>query len=284
MNFGVISNKSKDPENKLLDLICDKIKKKNGKIVFCNEMDKYDDLKGLPLEDTDIIISMGGDGTFLNIARQTANYNIPIMGVNTGSLGFLSSTDIKDIDPSLDMILANEFVVDERMMILAEIKNNKNTCEKFHALNDIVIARGLLTRIVTLKVFIDDIYVDSFPGDGMIVSTPTGSTGYSLSAGGPVIDHGLDLMLITPICPHIMHAKSFIASSESVIRIEVMEEGSYSCNLTADGQMGIELNGGDSILITKSDLRVKVIKFSGSALFNTLRNKIYFRNGNKNET
>ena len=113
----------------------------------------------------------------------------------------------------------------------------------------------------------------------MIVSTPTGSTGYSLSAGGPVIDHGMELMLITPICPHIMHAKSFITRSESVIRIKVLEEGNYSCNLTADGQMGIELKGGDSVFITKSNLRVKVIKFSGSALFNTLRNKIYYRNG-----
>lgn len=279
MNFGVISNKSKDPDKKLLDLICKKIENKKGKVIFCREMDKYDDLKGLPLKETDIIISMGGDGTFLNIARQTADYNIPIMGVNTGSLGFLSSTDINDIDPSLDMILSNDYVIDERMMILAKIKDGKESEEKFHALNDIVIARGLLTRIVTLKVFIDDIYVDSFPGDGMIVSTPTGSTGYSLSAGGPVIDHGMELMLITPICPHIMHAKSFIASSESVIRIEVLEEGSYSCNLTSDGQMGRELNGGDAILITKSNLKVKVIKFSGSALFNTLRNKIYYRNG-----
>ena len=279
MNFGVISNKSKDPEKKLLDLICKKIEKKKGKVVFCLEMDKYENFNGLPLKETDIIISMGGDGTFLNIARQTAEFNIPIMGVNTGSLGFLSATDIKDIDPSLDMILANEYVVDERMMILAKIKDSNESSEEFHALNDIVIARGLLTRIVTLKVFIDDIYVDSFPGDGMIISTPTGSTGYSLSAGGPVIDHGMDLMLITPICPHIMHAKSFIASSESVIRIEVIEEGSYSCNLTSDGQMGQKLNGGDSVLITKSNLRAKVIKFSGSALFNTLRNKIYYRNG-----
>ena len=279
MNFGVISNKSKDPEKKLLDLMCKKIEKKKGRVVFCLEMDKYENLNGLPLKETDIIISMGGDGTFLNIARQTAEFNIPIMGVNTGSLGFLSSIDIKDIDPSLDMILANEYVVDERMMILAKIKDSKESSEEIHALNDIVIARGLLTRIVTLKVFIDDIYVDSFPGDGMIISTPTGSTGYSLSAGGPVIDHGMDLILITPICPHIMHAKSFIASSESVIRIEVLEEGSYSCNLTSDGQMGKKLNGGDSVLITKSNLRVKVIKFSGSALFNTLRNKIYYRNG-----
>lgn len=279
MNFGVISNKSKDPEKKLLELICKKIEKKKGKVVFCLEMDKYEDLNGLPLKETDIIISMGGDGTFLNIARQTAEFNIPIMGVNTGSLGFLSATDIKDIDPSLDMILANEYVVDERMMILAKIKDSNESSEEYHALNDIVIARGLLTRIVTLKVFIDDIYVDSFPGDGMIISTPTGSTGYSLSAGGPVIDHGMDLMLITPICPHIMHAKSFIASAESVIRIEVIEEGSYSCNLTSDGQMGQKLNGGDSVLISKSNLRAKVIKFSGSALFNTLRNKIYYRNG-----
>jgi len=161
---------------------------------------------------------------------------------------------------------------------------DKEDAASFYALNDIVIARGLLTRIVNLKLFIDEIYVDTFPGDGMIVSTPTGSTGYSLSAGGPVVDHGMDLILITPICPHIMHAKSFIASPDSRIRIDVIEEGSYSCYLTADGQMGRELYGGESVYISRSKLEVKVIKFSGSALFNTLRNKIYYRNGKINET
>lgn len=283
MNFGVISNKSTDPKGILHELICSKIRNRGCKLVFDIEMEKYEDLNVDHLNDTDIIISMGGDGTFLNIARQTAKYKIPIMGVNTGSLGFLSATDINDIDSALDNILKKDFTIDERMMVTANIIRANEKFGPFNALNDLVIARGLLTRIVTLKVFIDDIYVDSFPGDGMIVSTPTGSTGYSLSAGGPVIDHGLDLMLITPICPHIMHAKSFIASPDSTIKIEVLEEGSYSCYLTADGQMGHELKGGDTIEITKSVLGVKVIKFSGSALFNTLRNKIYYRNGKENE-
>ena len=129
-----------------------------------------------------------------------------------------------------------------------------------------------------------DVFVDSFPGDGVIVSTPTGSTGYSLSAGGPVVDHGMDLMVLTPICPHIMHAKSFIAGPQSKIKIHIRESGSYSCNLTADGQIGIELNGGDTVIITKSELSVKIISITGNALFNTLRNKIYYRNGDKNET
>lgn len=281
MRFGVISNKTKDNDGRLLDFVCKKIKEKKGDISFCLEMAKYDDIDNQPLKNTDIIISMGGDGTFLNIARQTASFKIPIMGINIGSLGFLASTDINDIDSAIDMILANEFSIDKRMMVVAAIKGHEGSGDSFHALNDIVIARGLLTRIVNLKLYIDDIYVDTFPGDGMIISTPTGSTGYSLSAGGPVIDHGMDLILITPICPHIMHAKSFIARPDSVIKVDVIEEGSYSCYLTADGQMGRELNGGDSVYISRSKLEVNVIKFTGSALFNTLRNKIYYRNGNK---
>ena len=279
MNFGVISNKSKDPDRKLLDFICEKIINKNGHVTFAIEMDKHDDLNGVPLSDTDLLISMGGDGTFLNIARQTAEINIPIMGVNTGSLGFLSAIDIKEIDSAMDMILKKEYSIDERMMVRAEIIRKDKKTEFFHALNDIVIARGLLSRIVNLKVFIDGAYVDNFPGDGVIVSTPTGSTGYSLSAGGPVVDHGLDLMVITPICPHIMHAKSFISGPDSKIQIDVIGKGDFSCILTADGQLGHELSGGDTINITKSELSVKVIKFTGTALFNTLRNKIYYRSG-----
>jgi len=279
MNFGVISNKSKDPDRKLLDFICEKIINKNGHVTFAIEMDKHDDLNGVPLSDTDLLISMGGDGTFLNIARQTAEINIPIMGVNTGSLGFLSAIDIKEIDSAMDMILKKEYSIDERMMVRAEIIRKDKKTEFFHALNDIVIARGLLSRIVNLKVFIDGAYVDNFPGDGVIVSTPTGSTGYSLSAGGPVVDHGLDLMVITPICPHIMHAKSFISGPDSKIQIDVIGKGDFSCILTADGQLGHELSGGDTINVTKSELSVKVIKFTGTALFNTLRNKIYYRSG-----
>ncbi len=283
MNFGVISNKSIDPDRKQLDFICNKIINKKGKVAFALELEKHDNLNGVPLKDTDLLISMGGDGTFLNIARQTAEFNIPIMGINTGSLGFLSAIDINDIDNAMDMVINNEYSLDERMMVRAEIHSRSKPPESYHALNDIVIARGLLSRIVNLKVFIDNAYVDSFPGDGVIVSTPTGSTGYSLSAGGPVVDHGLDLMVITPICPHIMHAKSFISGPDSIIKICVIEESGYSCILTADGQMGHELAGGDTIFITKSELSVKVIKFSGSALFNTLRSKIYYRNGEGNE-
>lgn len=279
MNFSVISNKTKDPDRKLLDLICEKIKDKGGKITFAISMDKHDSLDAEPFDDTNLIISMGGDGTFLNIARQTAKMNIPIMGINIGSLGFLSAVDITDFDNAIDMVIQNDYSYDERMMVRAEIISQGREKEYFDALNDIVIARGLMSRIVNLKVFIDNSYVDNFPGDGVIVSTPTGSTGYSLSAGGPVVDHGLDLMVITPICPHIMHAKSFITSPDSIIRINVIEEDNYSCILTADGQMGHELSGGDTVNITRSNLKVKVIKFSGSALFNTLRRKIYYRNG-----
>jgi NAD+ kinase len=284
MKFGVISNKSKDPDGRLLSLICNKITGINDKIVFALDMGKHDKLSGVALGKTDMLISMGGDGTFLNIARQTAEFNIPIMGVNTGSLGFLSSIDISEIDYALDMLHKSEYAIDERMMVKADIVSGGKNKIAAHALNDIVIARGLLSRIVNLKVFIDGIYVDSFPGDGVIVSTPTGSTGYSLSAGGPVVDHDLDLMIITPICPHILHAKSFIAGSGSTIRIEVLKEGDYSCLLTADGQKGHELKGGDIINITKSNMNVKVVKIAGSALFKTLRNKIYYRNGEKDET
>ncbi len=284
MKFGVISNKSKDPHGKNLEDVCSAVEENNGIPALKLLMERDSAIKPEDMKDLDMILSLGGDGTFLHVARKTAEFGIPILGVNIGSLGFLTGTEVMEIKGTLNKIVNGSYSIEKRMMIEATVTRNGMQLKKTNALNDVVISRGILSRIVNLRTFIDEGYVDTFPGDGLIISTPTGSTGYSLSAGGPVIDHRMDLMIMTPICPHIMHAKSFVTPSDSIISILVMEDDEYSCSLTADGQMGFELKGNDKVCITKSDYHINMVRTGNETIFSTLRRKIYFRNGEEHET
>ncbi len=272
MNFGVITNIKRDANEESLKLIERKIKALGHKVVFSGELSSYE-LKNNNYEQVDVIIAMGGDGTFLNIARRNAFRGIPILGINTGHLGFLSAVDIKDVDIALESVVKGKFSVEERTMLEAVTCDNKYIT----ALNDMVFSRGQFTKVVACEVFVDDVYLDTFLGDGIIVSTPTGSTGYSLSAGGPVVDHTLDVIVFTPISAHTMHAKSFVLRSDATIKVKIVKS-SEICYMNADGQMEKELNEGDTVVINKSLTKAKVIRFSESTMFSTLRQKIYYRN------
>jgi NAD+ kinase len=275
--FAVFSNNEKDPYMEYLVRVAAVIRD-NGGIVVCEKsVEKNQGINREWIMDADIIISLGGDGTFLNIARQVYKSAKPILGINIGSLGFLSEIEIKDIGCSIKDLMAGSFVTSQRMMLQADISRNGRSINRLTALNDFVISRGEISRIVQLRTSINGCYVDTFPGDGVIVSTPTGSTGYSLSAGGPVIDHEEKLILITPICPHTMHARSFVASARSIVKIQVDERNEYECILTADGQKGAFLKGNDLVTITKSRYTSRMIKMKNNNFFNTLRNKIYNR-------
>jgi NAD+ kinase len=173
--------------------------------------------------------------------------------------------------------MKGNYTVLKRMMLQAIIFRDGKKMKKLTALNDIVISRGEMSKIVRLSILINGSYVDTFPGDGVVVSTPTGSTGYSLSAGGPVVDHREKLIIITPICPHTMHARSFITSELSEVTIDVMEDESFPCILTSDGQKGFDLQGKDRVQISKSIHSVHVIRMNKNGFYETLRNKIYYR-------
>lgn len=277
MRFAIISNNSKDPEGRYIRKVIQEAENAGGTISFSGTFGIENDLPDSWYENADIILAMGGDGTFLNIAGKTSKLGIPILGINIGSMGFLSAIEVKDSSEAFGKLLKGDYSISQRMMVRADIIRNSKKIIEVVALNDIVISRGLLSRIVTIETHINNKFIDTFPGDGIIVSTPTGSTGYSLSAGGPVIDHTLELMLITPICPHIMHARSFVTGAESIIRLIVNEASDYRCTLTSDGQKGLELFGGDEILITKGNDVIKMAYIGENDLYDTLRNKIYYR-------
>lgn len=277
IKYAVISNKDKDQNKKVSSSISAQLRKTSSCDVLQISLGKDEKIDLAKLKDVSIIFSLGGDGTFLNIARQTATLSIPIIGINLGSLGFLSEIELKDLTSSIEKIAADNYEITTRMMIECQIIRNNKIIYKDNALNDFVISRGELSRIITLDLRIDNSFVDSFPGDGLIISTPTGSTGYALSAGGPVIEHDSKLMLITPICSHVLHSRSFVIPKRAIISIKIKNDENSRCLLSIDGQKTFTLQGDDEIKIKMSKMQAKLIKVNDHSFYDTLRKKMYNR-------
>lgn len=277
IKYAVISNKDKDQNKKVSSLICQQLSEVSVCNVFQITLGKDEKIDLDKLANVSIIFSLGGDGTFLNIARQTASLSIPILGINLGSLGFLSEIELKNLNSSIKKIANNDYKITTRMMISCQIIRNGKIIYKDNALNDFVISRGELSRIITLDLSIDNSFVDSFPGDGLIISTPTGSTGYSLSAGGPVIEHDSKLILVTPICSHVMHSRSFVVSKKAIILVKVKNDENSRCLLSIDGQKTFTLQGNDEIKVKMSKIQAKLIKVNNNSFYDTLRKKLYNR-------
>ncbi len=281
--IGVITNKDKDIDLKFTKLLIDDILKKGGVVLFNNEIAIELGIKEKYLSDeevincSDIIICLGGDGTFLRVARKVYKYDKPIMGINLGNLGFLTEVDKVDISRAVDMILEDKYTIQNRMMLEANILRKDNTIEEEIALNDIVVSGASLSRILHVNTYINNVYLDSFTGDGVIVASPTGSTAYSLSAGGPIVEPDIDLMILTPICPHTLYSKSFITTGDRVITLEIDENYSYNAIVTMDGQVGYRINREDKVEIRRSNYTIKMAKINSINFFNVLRHKIYNR-------
>ncbi|MDD5603876.1 MAG: NAD(+)/NADH kinase [Eubacteriales bacterium] len=224
-----------------------------------------------------VVICLGGDGTFLRAARKAYPYKVPILGINLGSLGFLAEVERDDIDMAAGCITEGCYDIEERMMLKAEIKSKLGKTTIDYALNDIVISRGAISRIINLRTYINDSFIDTFPGDGLIISSPTGSTAYNLSAGGPIVEPNMDLMIVTPICPHILYSRSIVTPGSSTVKVLVEGDATVEDMVTADGQEGYSVSGGDIVTVTKSENSVRLVCVSKHNFFNVLRTKIYER-------
>lgn len=268
-NIIVALNPSKDKDGKILSLVIEEITKvfKYSKITVLNsyEMSKYKFDNKL-----DLLIVLGGDGTLLGIARDiNGRYDVPILGVNIGNLGFLSSIDISEIDKALNKLKNQEYSLEKRMLLNC-IQENK---EPVIALNDVVVARGTLSRMVKFEIFIDGKAYSTFKGDGLIISTPTGSTAYSFSAGGPFLYPNLDLIALTPICPHTKSMQPMIISGDSTVEI-IPENGEEEIYLTIDGQKATKINQREHIKVSRAEKHVQVLLFDDYDYFKVLRTKI----------
>lgn len=281
--IGIITNDSKDYDYNYTRILIDSILKRGGKVKVCNEAAVSMKIEGIGcnrqdiLEGTDAIISLGGDGTFLKVARTTYEKELPILGINLGTLGFLTEVDKDKIEEAVECLFTGKYTIEKRMMLEAEITRNGEVIGSDLALNDIVISRGALSRILHLKTYINDAFVDNFPGDGLIISTPTGSTAYSLSAGGPIVEPDLDIIIVTPICPHILYTRSFITNGDRKVKAITDESYEHTAMVTIDGQEGYEIRGGDVVEVSKAKHYIRLIRINPRDFFNILRSKIYYR-------
>ena len=271
-NIVVALNPSKDKDGKILSLVMSQITTvfKHSKVIVLNsyEMNKYRFQDKL-----DLLIVLGGDGTLLGVARDiNGKYDVPILGVNIGNLGFLSSIEIQDFSEALKKIKNGQYIIQNRILLECTMLNQDDN-DKGKALNDIVIARGTLSRMAKFEVFIDNKLYYRFKGDGLIVSTPTGSTGYSFSAGGPFIYPDVDVIILTPICPHTRGMQPIVLKSSSEILIKA-ENYNGEIYLTFDGQEAKQINDNTSIIIKKAKQIAKILLFDNYDYFNVLRQKI----------
>lgn len=238
--------------------------------------------------DIDAVVVLGGDGTILRAARDciknslTSDYStVPLIGINLGNLGFLSSVEKYDMEWAIKNVVADNYIIDERMMIKCVVKQNGEIRQEAYALNDIGVTRSQFSRIIKLKISVNDEVLDIFSADGVVISTPTGSTAYSLSAGGPIVDPKMELFLVTPICPHALYSRSFIVNSDDFIKIKLADDSCMECSksiiLTADGQYGINIDINDEIYIEKAKYKAKIIKIKDQGFYSILRKKLYSR-------
>ncbi len=259
--FHVVTNDAKDKElavTKMLEQYFISHGRKCTRNISC--MDKED----VP-EDTDCVIVIGGDGTLIQAAGAVADKGIPLLGVNLGTLGYLAEVEKSQIIPALHCLLKDEYRIEKRMMLKGRIFSNNEFIFQGNAWNDIVITRGGSLRIIHYSIYVNNQLLNTYSADGVIISTPTGSTGYSLSAGGPIVDPRAKLIVITPICPHTLNGRSIILSPEDEIQVEVkkdekMDRGSVEAIF--DGNRKAFLTDGSKVFIGMSNQEVKMIKLS----------------------
>jgi len=222
----------------------------------------------------DMVVVLGGDGTLISTARTIGERDIPILGVNLGSLGFLTEIALDELYPALEKCLKGDFRVSERLMLHSVvIREGKETASHL-VLNDVVINKGALARIVDLKTKVNSLDLTTFKADGLIISTPTGSTGYSLSAGGPIVNPSMNCIVITPICPHTLTNRPLVIDDGSVVEVTVNSLDDEDIYLTLDGQVGLELKSGDTIRVRRSSHTAKLVMSKERNYFAVLRTKL----------
>lgn len=224
-------------------------------------------------EKIDLLIVLGGDGTLLSGARAVGHRKVPILAVNLGGLGFLSSVTLDELYPVLETVLSGGHKTSERIMLEANILRGGKSVERQNALNDAVITKKTLARMLEFDVFIDGAPVTRYRADGLIVATPTGSTAYSLAAGGPIVDPHVEALLVTPICPHMLTNRPLVIPDKARVEIDVAatEEPVY---LTLDGQVGFQLESRDRVAVTQSANRVLLVQPPRKTYFDVLRSKL----------
>ena len=236
---------------------------------------KYTGLTEEEIRDqAELVVVLGGDGTLISVARLFCGKNVPILGVNLGSLGFLTEITLEELYPRLERCLQGDPRVSERMMLEVTLHREGKTIEKCHVLNDMVINKGALARIVDLETRVNRHFLTTYKADGLIISTPTGSTGYSMAAGGPIIHPLMSCIVITPICPHTLTNRPIVITDDSIVSVTVTSTFDENVYLTLDGQVGFELQEGDSVEVRRALKTTALVMSRSKDYFEILRTKL----------
>ncbi|MFQ5658790.1 MAG: NAD(+) kinase [Gammaproteobacteria bacterium] len=227
----------------------------------------------LPLE-CDMAIAIGGDGTMLKASRLLADYDVPLLGINRGRLGFLADIPADSVEQHLERILEGDFVEDERFQLHCQVDRGNKTIIKSNAFNDVIIQRWNIAKLIELRTYVDTKLLNSQRSDGMIIASPTGSTAYALSGGGPILHPSLDALVLVPICPHTLSNRPIVIGGNSRIEIVIGTPEIDHARLTCDGEIECELSTGDRVIVHKKDKTIRLIHPAGHDHFNILRAKL----------
>jgi NAD+ kinase len=281
-SVGIIANLTKKESKRVLAEVSDWLRDREIKPLTtkgCGGIIKSYEIEAMDREElvsnSDCLIVLGGDGTLLNIARIPGIENVPVLAVNLGSLGFLTEVTIDELYPELAKVLDGDYQLDERMMLRVILRNDgdgKKEAESI-ALNDAVISKGPFSRMISLESYIDGEHVAIYRADGLIVSTPSGSTAYSLSAGGPIVHPALEAFILTPICPHTLTVRPHVFSDKSRISIIVRSLHS-NIMLTIDGQIAFDLKPNSIVEVEKASETIKLIRSCKRSYYEVLRTKL----------
>ena len=282
-NFFMITNAQKDPNWEITHKIVTYLKQNH---CVCNVGEgrkrknkdpyHYTDADQIP-EDAECIIVLGGDGTLLQAARDVVHRQLPLFGINMGTLGYLAEVGKQSIYPALDQLIMGDYEIEQRMMLKGSVYRKNELIGEDIALNDIVIGRDGPLRVIGFKNYVNEEYLNSYNADGIIVSTPTGSTGYSLSAGGPIISPEARMMMITPLSAHTLNSRSIILPAEDIIKVELgpgRRQAEERGLANFDGDTTIAMKTGDKIVIRQSEMSTKIVKLNRMSFVEVLRQKL----------
>jgi len=270
-HFCLFLNPSKENAGEVAGRVREYLLKHGADCMMSEDVLKKEDLKG----STECVITLGGDGTVIRVAREIAGTDIPIVGINLGHLGYMTGIGAdRDIPQFLDALINNDFETEKRMMLSGTVRNGEGAAAANLSLNEIVITRKNTVKAIRLKVSVNGRFLNEYTADGIIIATPTGSTAYNLSAGGPIVDPGARMTILTPICPHALARNSIVLKAEDELDISVPDQATGERIAVFDGETEISLKAGSSVHIRESDLTTSFIKMSGGTFLDHLRSKM----------
>ena len=279
LRIAIFPNVDKPETEKVLERIISFYRDKNVRLMLPTDESRYFGLEeyGVPdieEEKADIALSLGGDGTLLGVCRRYGDCPVPVCGINLGTLGFMADIELGELETRLQRILEQDYHIEHRLLLDGYVESEDGQRFLGHAINDVVITKGGVARMLHLGLSINNVHLIDYKADGIIVSSPTGSTAYSLSAGGPIMNPNVPALLLTPICAHTFNMRPLVIGEDDVVTIQIAAVH-QDILVTFDGQESFRLLPGDEVMVRKSEVKASIVKFEDKDYYQILRTKLW---------